>query len=338
MRSQRVGHDWATELNWATHSASGQWESKFTIFSPSIPRPHLFARSTLESGWLSPYWSILGKAKNRALYFHPTIFQKGKSFFWDCSMDQICVFWWDSVCSSGLPSLWWEGGCVAGIGHRRLTRAVSTPCSASCHPAFTGRAPAHQEAVWCKDNIQEGSVSRSEMPQRLGSAATPFPKASRILPQDTGALGQGLSSSLSYKMIAVLSFENRPQRPYFKTPELGHHALIKKFVNHWHEKLLCCHCCCSVAKSYLTPCDPMDCPTPGLPLLHHLLEFAQIHVHWVGDAIWASHPLPPSPFAFNLKSIQIKSQLVTYWINRNIFLEKNVIKADTILRTQWLSV
>ena len=27
----------------------------------------------------------------------------------------------------------------------------------------------------------------------------------------------------------------------------------------------------------------MDCSMPGLPVLHYLLEFAQIHVHWVGD-------------------------------------------------------
>ena len=26
-------------------------------------------------------------------------------------------------------------------------------------------------------------------------------------------------------------------------------------------------------------CDPMDCSTPGFPVLHHLLELAQTHVH-----------------------------------------------------------
>ena len=39
--------------------------------------------------------------------------------------------------------------------------------------------------------------------------------------------------------------------------------------------------CCSVAKSYLTLCDPTDCSTPGFPVLHQLLEFAQTHVHLV---------------------------------------------------------
>ena len=49
----------------------------------------------------------------------------------------------------------------------------------------------------------------------------------------------------------------------------------------------------------------MDCSTPGFPVLHYLLEFAQTHVHWVDDAIPPSHPLsPPSPPAFNLSSIR----------------------------------
>ena len=27
-------------------------------------------------------------------------------------------------------------------------------------------------------------------------------------------------------------------------------------------------------------CDPMNCDTPGFPVLHYLLEFAQIYIHW----------------------------------------------------------
>ena len=44
---------------------------------------------------------------------------------------------------------------------------------------------------------------------------------------------------------------------------------------------------------------------PGIPVLHRLLKIVQIHVHWVGDAIWPSHPLSsPSPPAFNLSQHQ----------------------------------
>ena len=35
----------------------------------------------------------------------------------------------------------------------------------------------------------------------------------------------------------------------------------------------------------------MDCSVPGLLVPHHLLEFAQVHVHWIGDAIQPYHPL-----------------------------------------------
>ena len=44
-------------------------------------------------------------------------------------------------------------------------------------------------------------------------------------------------------------------------------------------------------QSCLTLHDPMDCTMPGFPVLHQLLEFAQTHVHCVGDAIQPSHPL-----------------------------------------------
>ena len=37
----------------------------------------------------------------------------------------------------------------------------------------------------------------------------------------------------------------------------------------------------------------MDCSTPGFPVLHYLLQFAQTQVHRVNDAIQPSHSLSP---------------------------------------------
>ena len=69
-----------------------------------------------------------------------------------------------------------------------------------------------------------------------------------------------------------------------------------------------CCCCCLIAQSCPTLCDPMDCNTPGFPVLHHLLQFTQTHVHQVSDTIQPTHPLsPPSPPAFNLSHIRIVS-------------------------------
>ena len=82
--------------------------------------------------------------------------------------------------------------------------------------------------------------------------------------------------------------------------------------------------CCSLALSEWTCptlCDPMDCSTPGFPVLHYLLEFAQTHVHWIDDAIQSTHPLSPtSTPALNLPSIRVFSnesarhiRLPKYW-------------------------
>ena len=47
------------------------------------------------------------------------------------------------------------------------------------------------------------------------------------------------------------------------------------------------------------------CSMPGFPVLHHLLEFVQTHVHWNCDAIQSSHPLSsPSPPTSNLPQHQ----------------------------------
>ena len=60
----------------------------------------------------------------------------------------------------------------------------------------------------------------------------------------------------------------------------------------------------SITQSCLTLCDCII--TPGFPVLHHLLELAQTHVYWVGNAIQPPYPLlSPSPPAFNLSQHQL---------------------------------
>ena len=62
----------------------------------------------------------------------------------------------------------------------------------------------------------------------------------------------------------------------------------------------------SVAQSCLTPCDPMDCSMPGLPVHHQFLEFIQT------QTIQPSHPLSfPSPPTISLSQHQGLFQ----WVN-----------------------
>ena len=77
-------------------------------------------------------------------------------------------------------------------------------------------------------------------------------------------------------------------------------------------KNLGCMNCCSISQSCLTLCRSMNCSTPGFPVLHHLPELAQTHVHWIIDAIQPSSPLlSPSPPAFNLS----QHQVLFYWVS-----------------------
>ena len=74
---------------------------------------------------------------------------------------------------------------------------------------------------------------------------------------------------------------------------------------------------------------PIDCSMPGFPVHHWLLEFAQTHVHWVGDAIQPSHPLSsPSPSAFNLSQYQSLFQEVSSSYQVAKILEYQVAKVQ----------
>ena len=57
--------------------------------------------------------------------------------------------------------------------------------------------------------------------------------------------------------------------------------------------------------------DPMGCSTPRFPVLHHLQEFVQTHVHWVSDAIQPSHPV--TPFSY-LQSFPASGSFPMSWL------------------------
>ena len=60
-------------------------------------------------------------------------------------------------------------------------------------------------------------------------------------------------------------------------------------------------CCCLVAKSCLTLCDPMDCITPCFPVLHHflsLLKFMSVELVMQSNHINLCDPLLLLPSIF----------------------------------------
>ena len=83
----------------------------------------------------------------------------------------------------------------------------------------------------------------------------------------------------------------QPSHPLWLSSPLAHNLICRADIENRRGHSGSKGCCCSVAQSCQTLFDPMDCSTPGFLVLHHLLEFAQIHVHWVGDAIQSFHPV-----------------------------------------------
>ena len=98
----------------------------------------------------------------------------------------------------------------------------------------------------------------------------------------------------------------------------------------------------SVTQLCLTPCNPVDCSTPGLPVHHQLPEVTQTHVHRVGDAIQPSHPLSsPSPPAsdpsqhqglFQLNKIKLLQVTDALKEKVSLNLEEQNIKKQTIFK------
>ena len=106
--------------------------------------------------------------------------------------------------------------------------------------------------------------------------------------------------------------------------------------------------CCSITQSCPTLWGPMDCSTPGLPVLHHLLEFAQIHVHWVSDAIQPSylilcHPLLllpsifPSIRVFSNESV-LRIRWPKYWNFSFSISPSNEYSGLISFRIDWLDL
>ena len=79
----------------------------------------------------------------------------------------------------------------------------------------------------------------------------------------------------------------------------------------------------------------MDCGTAGIPDPYHILEFAQIDVHCISDAIQPPHPLmPSSPSALNLS--QHQGLLQSYYPNNpTMYHQEQLTESVALTSRQW---
>ena len=134
--------------------------------------------------------------------------------------------------------------------HRSQRSALSTLNSLLAIGMFN-----HLENVFCgsRDKLPEACIHRphTEVLENMNSDSESDSALS-----DWEALGKLLSPSVPHFLVC-----NTVVILY-----LIHRALMRTFY-------------CSVTQLSPTLCDPMDCSMPGFPVLHHLPELAQTHVH-----------------------------------------------------------
>ena len=71
-------------------------------------------------------------------------------------------------------------------------------------------------------------------------------------------------------------------------------------------------CCCSVAQSRPILCGPMDCSTPGLPVLHHLPELLKLMS--VESVMPSNHLILCRPFSSCLQSFPASGSFPMSWL------------------------
>ena len=129
-------------------------------------------------------------------------------------------------------------------------------------------------------------------------------------------LKQGPQDRLAHLLprlqLLVIVFRIVHKTPFWQSRQVFHNC-GKHSVNltsEWEQFLAFNTCSAeawkfsSVSQLCPTLCDPMDCSMPGFPVHHQFPELTQTHVHQVDNAIQLSHPLSPSPPAFNLPQHQ----------------------------------
>ena len=85
--------------------------------------------------------------------------------------------------------------------------------------------------------------------------------------------GRLVATQVNALEIFLFWLTNSTSTNLFDRTNLGY---AQKFV---HKTIYWSRCYCLVTQSCLILCICMDCSTPGFPVLHHLPDFTQTHVH-----------------------------------------------------------
>ena len=100
--------------------------------------------------------------------------------------------------------------------------------------------------------------------------------------------------------------------------------------------------CCSVAKSCLTPCSPMNCSTPGFLVFHYLPEFALPQHHCLFILIFTVSQICPvgAPVTFCIVCcISVLEYYFVFWCNKvlqtHLELSYSSLESSCVSKEPW---
>ena len=140
-----------------------------------------------------------------------------------------------------------------------------------------------------KDKVFTGDLLSTELGIKPTTRSNFFWKSA--FPTQVPSLSQYLSLSILSLLPHILTCLSH--LPYF----CSHHIFIQSTSI----------CCCSVTQSCPALCNPMDCSTPGFPVLHRLLERLKLmSIEMPSNHLVLYHPLLLLPSVF--PSIRVHQQ------------------------------
>ena len=122
-----------------------------------------------------------------------------------------------------------------------------------------------------------------------------------------------------------------------KHPQTQKHILGVNWKSSKRTPLSLDCCCCSVTKSGLTLCQPRTAAQQA-SLLHCHPEFAQTHVHWVGDVVETSHLLSPLLLSSVFPSVMIFPNELTLRIRRSKYWSFSISPSNEKQQKEFLRV